>query len=213
MKTQMKSYLHRVFSIAVITTVVTFIAVGGFLIHAASQKREFNGKLSFKICKKLPNGQWQEIDKGEAPLSFEASLFEVASGKQFTSNHVWSGTSAKGKSFNSTLQGTGKVNADLASGKFELPSVPIKLASEGKSVLAEFAFTTESVRTPNGETLNGKRARITNKQGDITVVGFSKPVLVQREEQLVGTQKLVDKKKVVEEIIFIVRAEGRIAAK
>lgn len=213
MKTQMKSYLHRIFSITAIMTLAAFVAVGGFLIHAASQKREFNGKLSFKVCKKLPNGQWQEIDKGEGPLRLEASLLEVASSKQFTTNHVWSGTSAKGKSFNSTLQGTGKVNADLASGKFELPSVPLKLASEGKSVLAEFAFTTESLTTPTGEQLSGRRARITNKQGDIAVVGFSKPVVVNHEEQYAVNKKLIDKKRVVEELIFIVRAEGRIAAK
>ncbi len=213
MTSQLKTRLSRLCKLTITITLVTFIAIGGFLIHAASKKREFTGKLTFKICKKLPNGQWQEIDKGEGPLSFEASLIEAASGKQFTSNYVWTGTSAKGKSFNSTLQGTGKVNADLTTGKFELPSVPIKFTSEGKSVIANFAFTTESVTTPNGETLSGKRARIANKQGDIAVVGFSVPVVINHEEQFAGNKKLVDKKKVVEELIFIARAEGKIAAK
>ncbi len=211
MKTQFN--LHRILNITVVTTIVAFIVVGGFLIHAASKKREFSGKLSFKLCKKLPNGRWQEIDKGEGPLSFEGTLIDAASGKQFTTNHVWSGTSAKGNSFSSSLQGTGKLNADLTSGKFDLTSVPLKLTAGGKTVIAEFALTTDSVTTPNGESLSGKRARIVNKQGDIAVVGFSKPVVVNHEEQFAGNKKLVDKKKVVEELIFIVRAEGKIAAK
>jgi hypothetical protein len=202
MKTQSNNPFRRLFSITAISTLVAFIAVGGFLMHAATKKREFTGKLSFKICKKLPNGQWQEIDKGEA-----------ASGKQFTSNHVWNGTSAKGKNFNTNQQGPVKLTADLTSGRFDLTSVPIKLTSEGKSVLADFALTTESVSAPNGESLSGKRVRIANKQGDIVVVGFSKPVVVNHEEQFAGNKKLADKKKVVEELIFIARAEGRIAAK
>ncbi len=213
MKTHLKNKLPRILSLTAVTTLVAFVAVGGFLLHAAAKKREFSGKLTFKLCKKLPNGQWQEIDKGEGPISFEGTLLDAASGKQFTTNHVWNGTSAKGSSFSSSLQGTGKLNADLTSGKFDLTSVPLKLTAGGKTVIAEFALTTESVTTPNGESLSGKRARIVNKQSDIAVVGFSKPVVINHEEQIVGNKRVVDKKKVVEELIFIVRDEGKIAAK
>lgn len=211
MKTQRN--LSRILGITALTTLVAFVAVGGFLLHAATQKREFNGKIAIKVCKKLPNGQWQEIDKAEGALSFEGNLAEAGSGKQFTTNRVWNSTSAKGQNFNAALQGAGKLTADLTSGKFDFSSVPIKLTVGGKTVVADFALTTETVSVPNGESLSGKRVRIVNKQGDIAVVGFSKPVVINHEEQFAGNKKLVDKKKVVEELIFIVRAEGKIAAK
>ena len=95
MKPQLKNKLSRILGITVITTLAAFIAVGGFLLHAASKKREFSGKIAIKVCKKLPNGQWQEIDKAEGPLSFESNLIDVVSGKEFTTNRVWSSTSAK----------------------------------------------------------------------------------------------------------------------
>lgn len=213
MKTLLETQLHRILALTVVTTLITFLVVGGVLIQAASKKREFSGKLTFKVCRKLPNGQWQEIDKGEGPLRFEASLIEAAGAKQFTSNYVWNGTSTKGQGFSSALQGTGKVTADLTSGKFDLTSVPLKITSGGKTVLANFSLTTETVSAPNGESLSGKRARIVNKQGDIAVVGFSVPVVVNHEEQFTGNKKPADKKKVVEELIFIARAEGKIAAR
>ena len=209
MKTQFK--LRRILNLTAVTIVAAFIAVGGFLIHAAAKKREFSGKIAIKVCKKLPNGQWQEIDKAEGPLSFEGNLIDVASGKEFTTNRVWSSTSAKGKSFNAALPGAGKLTADLTSGKFDFTSVPIKLTVDGKTVIADFSLTTDTVSVPNGESLSGKRVRIVNKQGDIAVVGFSKPVVINHEEQIVGNKKVVDK--VVEELIFIARAEGKIAAK
>lgn len=204
--------LTRTLRITFVATIAAFIAVGGFLIHAASQKRQFSGKVSAKVCKKLPNGQWQELDKAEGSLGFEGTLMEAAGSKEFTTNRVWSNSSAKGKSFTASLQGAGKVVADLTSGRFDLTSVPIKFSSEGKTFIVDFALTTETVSAPNGESLSGKRVRIVNKQGDIAVVGFSKPVVVNHEEQFAGNKKLVDKKKVVEELIFILRAEGKIAA-
>ena len=210
---KMQPKLNRMLGLSAITTLAAFIAVGGFLLHAASKKREFSGKIAIKVCKKLPNGQWQEIDKAEGPLSFESNLIDAASGKEFTTNRVWSSTSAKGKNFNAALQGAGKLTADLTSGKFDFSSVPIKLSVGGKTVTADFSLTTETVSVPNGESLSGKRVRIVNKQGDIAVVGFSKPVVINHEEQFAGNNKLVDKKKVVEELIFIARAEGKIAAK
>jgi hypothetical protein len=210
---KMQRNLSRILGITTLTTFTTFLVVGGFLLHAATQKREFSGKITIKVCKKLPNGQWQEIDKAEGPLSFDGNLAEAGSSKQFTTNRVWSSTSAKGQSFNAALQGAGKLTADLTSGKFDFSSVPIKLTANGKTVVADFSLTTDSVTVPNGESLSGKRVRIVNKQGDIAVVGFSKPVVVNHEEQFAGNKKLVEKKKVVEELIFIVRAEGRIAAK
>ncbi|HEX4950661.1 MAG TPA: hypothetical protein VFZ34_28620 [Blastocatellia bacterium] len=211
MKTQFT--LHRMLSITVLATVVTFVAVGGLLLHAATKKRSFDGKLSFKVCKKLPNGQWQELEKGEDRISFEGNLIDAATSKQFATNHVWSGTSSKGNRFTATTQGNIKLNADLVSGRFDLTSVPIRLNLNGKQHPVEFTFTTESINAPNGESLSGKRVRIVNKQGDIAVVGVSKPVVINHEEQFAGNKKLVDQKKVVEEFIFIARAEGKIAAK
>lgn len=211
MKTQLK--MNRILSITIVTTIAAFVAVGGFLIHAATKKREFSGKISIKVCKKLPNGQWEEIDKGEGSVSFEGNLIEAASGKQFAANNVWNSTSAKGKSFSAALQGPVKLTADLTSGRFDLTSVPIRVSVNGKQHAVEFNMTTESVSVPNGESLSGKRTRIANKQGDIAVVGFSKPVVVNHEEQFASNKRLVDKKKVVEELIFIARAEGKIAAK
>ncbi len=210
---KMQRNLSRMLGITALTTLAAFVAVGGFLLHAAAKKREFTGKITIKVCKKLPNGQWQEIDKAEGPLSFEGSLIEAGSSKEFTTNRVWSSTSAKGKGFSAALQGAGKLTADLTSGKFDFSSVPIKFTVDGKTVSADFALTTDTVSVPNGESLSGKRVRIVNKQGDIAVVGFSRPVVINHEEQFAGNKKLVEKKKVVEELIFIVRAEGRIAAK
>ncbi len=209
----MKTQLSRILGITALTTLAAFVAVGSFLLHAATKKREFSGKITIKVCQKLPSGQWLEIDKAEGPLSFEGNLIEAGSSKEFTTNRVWSSTSAKGKSFNAALQGAGKLTADLTAGKFDFTSVPIKLTVGGKTVIADFSLTTDTVSAPNGESLSGKRVRIVNKQGDIAVVGFSKPVVINHEEQFAGNKRVVDKKKVVEELIFIARAEGKIAAK
>jgi hypothetical protein len=210
MKIQLQQKLNRVRNISLMTTLVAFIALGGFLIQAASKKRTFEGKLSFKVCKKLPNGQWQEVDKGEDRISFEGSLLEAASGKQFATNYVWNGTSSKGNRFTVSLRGDIKLNADLASGRFDLTSVPLRFNLNGKQHPVEFSFTTETVSAPNSETLSGKRVSIVNKQGDIAVVGVSKSVVINHEEQY---KKPSDKKGIVEELIFIARAEGKIAAK
>lgn len=209
MKTQSK--MNRFLNITLMTTIAAFIAAGGFLIHATTKKRTFEGKLSIKVCKKLPNGQWEEIDKGEDRLSFEGNVIDAASGKQFNTNHVWSGTSAKGKRFSATPQGNLKVNADLVSGRFDLTSVPLRVNIGGKQHSVDLSLTTESISAPNGESLSGKRVKIVNKEGNIAVVGFSKPVVVNHEEQIAGNKNLAGQKK--EELIFIARAEGTIAAK
>jgi hypothetical protein len=211
MKTQSHNHFRRLLSITAASTLVAFVAIGGFLIHAATQKRAFSGKISVKVCKKLPNGQWAEIDKGEGAVSFEGNLIEAASGKQFTSNNVWNGRSAKGKSFSSTPQGAVKLTSDLTSGRFDLTSVPIRLALNGKQHAVEFSLTTESISAPNGESLSGKRVKVVNKQGDIAVVGFSKPVRVPVESATANA--LAGQKQDFEELIFIARAEGKIAAK
>jgi hypothetical protein len=214
MKTQSHNTFHRLLSITAISTLVAFVAVGGFLIHAASKKRSFDGKLIVTACRKLPNGQWEKIETIEDRLSFEGSLIEAASGKQFTTNQVLSKTSSKGNRFTAVLQGNVKLNADLTSGRFDLTSVPIRLNLNGKQHAVEFSCTTESISAPNGESFSGKRVRIVNKEGDIAVVGVSKvPVVINHEEQFAGNKKVVDKKKATEELIFILRAEGRIAAK
>ena len=211
MKSQRKNHLRRLLGITAVTAIAAFVAIGGFLIHAADKKRAFDGRLSIQVCKKLPNGQWQEIDKVSAPINFEASLIEAASGKIFNSNYNWSGTSEKGARFDSRLGGAGKVTADLTTGRFDITSLPLKLNLNGKLVSLNLPLTTESVNAPNGTNMSGKRARIVNRQGDIALVGFSVPVVINHEEQIVGGKKIVGQKK--EELIFIARAEGKIAAK
>jgi hypothetical protein len=213
MNTQPKQNLRRVFSLTAITIVVTFATVSGFLLHGASKKSTFDGELTVTVCRKLPNGSWEVIDKARGNTSLEASLVELASSKEFTSNHVWNPTTEKGRRISTRLVRAGKVNADLNSGRFDITSLPIETVVDGKRIIADVPLTTESISAPNGESLTGKRARIVNRQAEIGLVGVSKPVVVNHEEQYAVNKRLVDKKKNTEELIFIVKATGRIAAK
>lgn len=204
-----KYHLRRRLGLIAVTVVSALLITGSVFMHAATKKRTFDGKITFKICKKLPSGQWEEIDKGEDRVSVEGNLVDAASGKLFNTNHVWNGTSAKGNRFTATAAGNAKVNADLASGRFDLPAVPVRFTLNGKQTLTEFSFTTESLRLPNGESVSGKRARISGKQGDIALVGFSKSIRVPVE----GANAAGGKKPLIDELVLIGRFEGLIAAK
>ncbi len=214
MYTQPKNCPKRII-ISVITMLCLCAAFAGFVLQAATKKRVFDGKLSVKVCKKLANGQWQELDKITAPISFEASVTEVASGKIYETNQRWYGTSEKGRRFDSQLGGRGTASADITSGRIDLKTVPLKIVIDGKQETLLASLSTEGASAPNGESLPGKRAKIIGRQAEVAVAGFTAIKSNVIEEKSAGgtdTKALAEKKQ-TQELIFLIRAEGRLTAK
>jgi hypothetical protein len=207
---------RRLVGITLITA-IAMLALLGIALAEAAKKRSFDGRVVVRVLKKGQLGQWREVDRVEGPLNFQASLLDAALGKEVTSDHFWSARSAKGRNFNLRLAGIGKVSADLEAGRFDLKQLPFELVVAGKKQRVSLDFTTESVNAPNGETLNGKRGSVINRAADVGVVGFSSlrgnDLIEEGNEAALKKENFIQGRKIPQELIFLVRAEGRVAAR
>ena len=199
--------------------VVVLLAVCGLLLAEAGKQREATTNVTIEICKKGPNGQWEIIDRAKAPANFTASILDLASGKELTSNVNWSAKTEKGTQLNVKLARAVKVKLDATRGLLELDT-PFAVTANGKQVALTSKLTTESLSTPIGQ-LVGKKAALNVSAKTLTagVVGFGsikqRDVIdeVLRGVNAQGAPATVGGTKIVDELIIVIKGDGRVVAK
>lgn len=208
------------------------IAAFGWLAAEAGKQRDASGTITLELCRKGANGQWEVIDRVKSPVNFTASVMEVASGKDITSNFSWRGTSEKGLRAEGRMLRAGKVKLDPLRGLLEL-DLPMEATVNGKKIPLNVKLTSESISSPTGQ-ISGKKASLNNGTLTAGIVGFS--VIKQRDlvDELakVGdnngslvARKAEQKKEIrtsgtvggsaglSEELIVVMRGDGTVRAK
>lgn len=153
------------------------VAAFGWLMAEAGKQRDASGTLTLELCKKGANGQWEVIDRVKSPVSFSASVLDLAAGKEITSNFSWRGTSEKGLRAEGRMLRAGKVKLDVLRGLLEL-DLPMEATVNGKKIPLNVKLTSESISSPTGQ-ISGKRAELNGKTLTAGIVGFS--VIRQRD--------------------------------
>ena len=200
-------------------TLTLLIAFGALIAHTVTKQREATTNVTIEICKKGPNGQWEIIDRAKAPANFTASILDLASGKELTSNVNWSAKTEKGTQLNVKLARAAKVKLDATRGLLELDT-PFAVTANGKQTALTSKLTTESISTPIGQ-LSGKKADLNIRAKTLTagVVGFGS--IKQRDvidEVLRGVNAkakvaTVGGARTVDELIVVIKGDGRVVAK
>lgn len=168
----LKTRTRKLMAVALIS-----IAAFGWLAAEAGKQRDASGTITLELCRKGANGQWEVIDRVKSPVNFTASVMDVASGKDITSNFSWRGTSEKGLRAEGRMMRAGKVKLDPVRGLLEL-DLPMEATVNGKKIPLNVKLTSESVSSPTGQ-LSGKKASLNNGTLTAGIVGFS--VIKQRD--------------------------------
>lgn len=145
--------------------------LGWSATEAVTANRTFEGGLSIQAGRKLPDGKWQLIDEFHGRgINFEATVLELATGKQVTTDWALSGKSAGGRSFSARLTGPAQMQSNLLTGQVEL-----RLPFEG--MFGDHRFTQQlvlstdgSVASPKG-VLKGRRMQIQDGTSPVALVG------------------------------------------
>lgn len=218
MKTKVSTFASRTRLIASVTLTL-LVAFGALIADTVSKQRDATTNVTLEICKKGANGQWDIIDRAKAPANFTASVMDLASGKELTSNVNWSAKTEKGTALNVKLGRGVKVNLNPQRGLLELDT-PFEISVNGKKMMLVTKLTTESISTPIGQ-LVGKRADLNIQAKTLTagVVGFGstkqRDVIdeILRGVESKGKAATVGGTRAVDELIVVIKGDGRVVAK
>jgi len=139
----MRKKIFRTKNIA-LTAVVILISVFG-LVVANTVTKPLNVELRthIKICKEGKNNKWEVIDEvGPENLRFQASLLEMASGRNFKSDFVWNTKSKKGHPYRIRLIGDAKTDLKAATRRFDV-DLMFEISYAGKKATVPGKLTTD----------------------------------------------------------------------
>ncbi len=220
--TTIKSKSFRLF-----TLLFLLLAAFGVLVaDSLTKQRDASGTITLELCKKGAGGQWEVVDRVKSPVNFTASIAEITSGKEITSNFNWRGASEKGRIAQGRMLGAGKVKFDVLRGVLEL-ELPMEATLDGKKIPLNVKLTTESISSPTGQ-ISGKKAELNGKTPTGGIVGFNviKARDLANEPIAAVGQKNPGKKEggrttgvvggsagLTEDLIVVMRGEGRVVAR
>ncbi len=146
----------------------------GLLAAAGTKTFRFHGRWEAVLCERLQNRQVLLLDRIlENNYDLPFTLLDLATGKQFLHDKVWTGSSVNGFSV-SQRQSGGNLNR---SGSAVTINVVWELTVNGKKITFPFQYSTDTLSFPAGVPLNlipSRQANINESQGtaDITLGGF-----------------------------------------
>jgi hypothetical protein len=215
---------RRSLKLTLLAALTLLVAFGVFAANVVTKQRDASIDLRVRLCKKAANGKWEVIDEAKGSTSFTASVAEVASGKDISTNHVWNPTSQKGRKLSIRLQRAGKVNLNPVTGLLEL-SLPFEVSVDGKKVSFISKLSTENTSSPIGP-LNAKRGVINTSARTLTaaVAGFN---TIKQRDLIDNVARVGQDKKesggapgsvggsagLNEELIVVIEGSGRAVAK
>lgn len=135
------------------------VATGSFLVaDTLTRPLDVRLRTHIEIYQRGQDGGWEMIDEvGPANRRFQATLLEMARGKEIGTDFVFRTKTKKGKDYSVRLLDPADVAFNPATGKFDADLV-FEIGLDGKKARVEAKTTTEGRSTPVGS-LRGKRAK------------------------------------------------------
>lgn len=149
--------INRKFKIGALIVFAAVCVVGAMIAETVTKPMDVDLQTSIQVCKKSDKG-WEVIDQlGPANLKFEASMIDMAMGKQFDSKFKWSTMSKNGVEYSARLSQPVTMSFDPMTGKME---GDVKFDCTWNKMAGKIMghLTTDSVSGPLGA-VNGKRAK------------------------------------------------------
>jgi len=190
---------RRVLRIAVpVATTIVLSATGLILAATVTRPHDVVLRTHIEIYQQGKNGAWQKIDEvGPTPVTFSASLLELAMGRKIASDFVLETRSMKGRRYSARLINPAALNHNPATGRAEVNLV-FEVTYDAAKATVPALLTTESLGTPAG-TRRGNRTRGILGQNPTTVTfvsanrfqpaGGSAPLMLVCTEQYTLTPK------------------------
>ncbi len=151
-------------------SLVVFAGFGAIIAKAVAGQREASGEVLIELCRQ-EGGAWKVIDRAKATATFNASVAELAGGKEARTDFTWNGISEKGRKLSVRWGAPAKFKFDPARGLLEA-NVTLDATVEGRKVSLPTKLTTDSFSSPIGQ-LSGKRATLSNGTLTAGLVGVA----------------------------------------
>jgi len=150
---------RRVIIFGLLLVAIAIVTKAGLVFAAAvTRPMEVEVRTHIKILKKNPKGKWVRVDEvGPTNARFNASLLEMANGKNITSGFVFRTTSKKGKPYSARLLDKAEVNLNPVTGQLNA-KLTYEVKYDGMTARVPAQITTESRSTPSGR-MNGARVK------------------------------------------------------
>ena len=111
----MRKKIFRTKSIVLAAAVIMISVFGLVVANTVTKPLNVELRTHIKICKEGKNNRWEVIDEvGPENLRFQASLLELAKGRNFKSDFVWNTKSKKGHPYRVRLIGDAKTDLKAA---------------------------------------------------------------------------------------------------
>src|SRR5262245_55040922 len=110
----------RTLKIAALVVVGALFVFGAIVADAVRKPMDVALKCHIQVCKKGPGGTWQVIDElGPANMNFQASLLDMANGKQLNTDFKWVTKSKNGIEYSAKLMQPANISFNPVTGLLE----------------------------------------------------------------------------------------------